>query len=230
MRICLLFLFVTPIFGADPAPKAVTISQGKPITVEVGKKCILTIETTAKKVTWRAPLGPDTLAIDGKRLAVWATEGVYKFIAQVPSGDDVLSTEVILTVTGPRPPPGPPPDPGPAPPVPPQPVTSFRVIFSFESASTLTAVQNSVIYGKQVADYLNSHCTRESGHPDWRRYDQNVNTANELPNMKALWEAAKAKMTGVPCWVIERNGKADILPLPTSVADALKTLQSYGGQ
>ncbi len=83
----------------DPTP-VITIKDAKPVTAEVGKKCILTVDTSAKKVTWRTPDGVDSIALDGKRLAVWALPGVYTLTAMVPSGDDVVSVDVVLTVTG----------------------------------------------------------------------------------------------------------------------------------
>lgn len=90
-----------------PAVQSVTIELGGPVTVELGKKCVLTAETTAKKVTWKVPAGADAIPLDGKRLAVWAPPGTYTFVAMAPSGDDVVSQEVVLTVTGARPPPSP---------------------------------------------------------------------------------------------------------------------------
>lgn len=82
-----------------------------PITAEVGKKCVIRVQTTAKKVTWKIPAGCDTENLDGRRLAVWALPGTYTFVAMVPYGDDVVSMDYVLTVTGPRPPPPPPPPP-----------------------------------------------------------------------------------------------------------------------
>ena len=48
--------------------------------------------------------------------------------------------------------------------------------------------------------------------------------------VKALWEAVKPNLTVTPSWIIEVNGKADILPFPANAAEALKTLQNYGGK
>lgn len=227
---CLALLATDP---TPPAPAAVFLTAPKTITVRLGEKILIEAKTSAKKVTWKTPIGIDTEAIDGgKRLACWAGEGTYRLLASIPRGEDVLHSETILIVTGPRPPPTPPqPPPDPVPPTPPQPepVKSFRVIFAFETSSTLTAAQTGVIYARDVQNYLNSHCTKESNFSEWRRYDQNVNTSNELPNMKALWAAVQPKLTVLPCLVIEKNGKADILPLPATVADALAVLKSYGG-
>lgn len=101
-------------FAADPpdpapVPTPPVLDLNGPITVEIGKKIILTAQTSAKKVTWKVPAGVDTLPLDGKRLAVWAPPGTYLFVAMAPSGDDVVSSEMVLTVTGARPPPIPPP-------------------------------------------------------------------------------------------------------------------------
>lgn len=90
-----------------PADPLVTLTAGKSVTVDLGKKCIVTADTTAKKVTWKVPAEVEFIALDGKKIACWALPGTYTLTAMVPSGDDVLSTEIILTVTGSRPPPPP---------------------------------------------------------------------------------------------------------------------------
>lgn len=109
--VCLFVLFLGLNAKATDPPTSkseqftVSLELGKPMTVELGKKCIIRAETSAKKVTWDIPQGVDTVPLDGKSLAVWATPGTYTFRAMVPSGDDVVSKEQILTVVGPRPPP-----------------------------------------------------------------------------------------------------------------------------
>lgn len=109
----LLLAFSAGVFAADPIPPADTpipaasLDAGKAVTVDLGKKCIITATTTAKKVTWRAPEGVEFVALDGKRIAVWALPGTYTLQAMIPSGDDVITSDVVLTVTGARPPPPP---------------------------------------------------------------------------------------------------------------------------
>lgn len=96
--------------GADPAPKTpdgVTIETVQSVTADLGKKCVVEVKTTAKKVTWRLPPGVDSLTLDGKRLAVWALPGTYTIRAQVPSGDDVVEVDVLVTITGDLPTPAP---------------------------------------------------------------------------------------------------------------------------
>lgn len=78
----------------------VKIENSKPVTAAIGTKCIVTVETTAKKVTWRMPAGVEYVSLNGKQAAVWALPGTYTLVAQVPAGDDVLSADVVLTITG----------------------------------------------------------------------------------------------------------------------------------
>lgn len=224
--------------AADPAPPksdvkvsdAIKLTPGKAQNAVVGKKCIVSVETTAKKVTWRVPDGVDYIALDGKRIAVWADAGVYTLLAAVPSGEDVLTTELVLTVVGPRPPPIPPgPAPEPKPPAPePVPVVkSFRVIFVIESGdNTRVAVADA----KAVRDYLNQNTTVEAQWAGWRRFDPQQEAANETPIMKALWTAVRPKITTTPCMVVEVNGKADILPYPANAAEAVAVFQKYRGK
>ena len=113
--LCFLFLSSASLLAAPPVvPKsdvpvdpsaAVTLTVAKQVTVAVGKKCVIVAETTAKKVTWRVPAGVDAIPADGRHLHVWAEPGTYTLLAAVPNGDDVLTQEIILTVTGARPPP-----------------------------------------------------------------------------------------------------------------------------
>lgn len=140
----------------EAAPKtlpAVTLDLGKAVTVEVGKRIILTAKTSAKKVTWQVPPTVDVEHLDGKRLAVWANPGVYVFRAMIPDGDDVIAREVTLTVTGARPPPGPVPDPKPPTPDP-TPKAVKVVVVVVEETRDRTAVQGKVLFDKGVRDWL----------------------------------------------------------------------------
>ncbi len=83
-----------------PPPPVVKIDAVQPVTAEVGKKCVVEVKTTAKKVTWRIPDGVDFVVLDGKRLAIWALPGAYTIRAQVVSGDDVVEADVAVTITG----------------------------------------------------------------------------------------------------------------------------------
>lgn len=220
-----LFLFI----AADPVPPATTLDLGQPVTVPVGKKCVLEATTSAKKVTWKVPAGCDAMPLDGKRLAVWANPGTYVFTAMVPSGEDVVSKELVLTVVGAQPPPIPP-EPGPTP-IPPGPVTSFRVIYVYETAAPLTPAMQKAMFADSVRTYLDAKTTGVAGvGKGYRRYDKDVDASQERDaNMKALWTAVKPKLTTIPCVVVEVNGKADILPFPADDVAALALFKKYAG-
>lgn len=150
----------------------------------------------------------------------------------VPAGSTKTADVIRKTVdvdagTGPIPPPKPPDPKPPTPPDPPQPVTSFHVVFVYESGSTLTATQTGVLYSKDIALYLGLKCTQDAGTAGWRRRDKDAVIPNETAFQKSLWDAVKPKITAVPCMIVEVNGKADILPLPATVAEGLATLQKY---
>ena len=111
----------------------------------------------------------------------------------------------------------------------PEPVKSFRVIFVKESGQTLSAGQSAIPGAKEIRDYLTAKTTQEGNQPGWREYDPQQQTTNEQPTMRALWEAVKPKLLPAPCMVIELNGKATVMPFPTSVAEAVETLKKSGG-
>lgn len=242
MKKCLmvLVLLLTGAFasGADPVPPVVpvvpkaatTVTLPKTLSVILGKKCIVTATTTAKKVTWKVPAELDWVPIDAKSIAVWGTPDVYTISAHVPSGDDVVFAEMALTIIGPRPPPidplKPPVDPVKPPVVPPQPVTSFRVIFVHESGGTLPLGQTPVSDAKAIRDYLTANTTPDGPYAGFRKYDRDQTAAGETPAIKALWEAVQPKLTEIPCIVIEVNGKAEILPYPKNATDALALIKS----
>lgn len=132
-------------------------------------------------------------------------------------------------VPGPTPePPGPKP-PEPKPPTP-QPVKSYRVIFVYESADTLTKEQNSAMYAKEVRDYLKKSTTPENGTYGYRYWDQNETAEKESSTMRALWGAIKPKLTTVPVVAIEVNGVVDLLPLPATPAETVTLLKKYKGE
>lgn len=138
----------------------------------------------------------------------------------------VRLNQLVISVGGvrPTPPPGPNP-PGPTPT--PQPVQSFRVILVNETGRLLTPVQNSFWRGEEIEEYLKSNTTSEGVFPGFRRYDKDTDASNDSPVMAALWAAVRPKITTVPCLVVERNGKVDILPYPSSPSDGLATLKKY---
>jgi len=121
----------------------------------------------------------------------------------------------------------------PTPVVPPNPVTpvdplkTFRVIFVYESADTLTPDIRAIVYGKLVEDWMNANCT--GGKAGWRRRDKDAPGDGDA-TMSALWNAVKPNITVTPCLVIERNGKADIVNIPANPTDTIALLTKYKGK
>jgi len=130
----------------------------------------------------------------------------------------------------PAPPPKPKPD-GPPAPKPPEPVASFRVIFVWESGDTLTAAQNSVINGVEVANFLAAKTTKTGTDKGWRLKDKDAPAAGDTPVMNELWAAVKAKLkpTDVPCVAVEVNGKVEIIPLAATPAEMVAQFKTYLG-
>jgi hypothetical protein len=178
-----------------------------------------------EKVQTRTFAGKHIYTIEAK--ASGRVEVLVVPVGASKAADVIRRTVMVEAGDGPIPPPKPKPDPKPDPK--PGPVTSFRVIFVYESADLLTLEQKAVIYAKPVAEYLNAHATREGNQPGWRALDKDAAGADLPANLKSLWAAVKPKLTAVPCWVVEVNGMADILPLPANPADAVAELKKYRG-
>jgi hypothetical protein len=173
---------------------------------------------------------------DGSRRFVFqATKpGVYvvSFVT-VGEGEIVCCT---ITVGGAPPKPPVPPDPPtppdpPDPPTPPDALKSFRVILVYESADKLRATDpGGVIFGGPVERWLDANCT--GGRAGWRRRDKDTAAETDTA-MLGLWNAVKPgagdpnRITKVPCMVLERNNKVEIVNLPGTQTEALALLRKY---
>lgn len=231
---------VIPTPMPDPGT-AVVLSPLANYIIDSDVECIVLCSPQGVlKVT--ADKGPMTVRgefVDGKGIEKRTYAGPYLYFVEpatdgqcelivIPvgsKGGDIVR-RTILSQTGPRPPPEPKPDPKPDPKPKPDPVTSFRVIFIYESGDTLSAEANSVIYGKVVEDFLNKSCT--GGKSGWRRRDKDTGGEND-PTMLALWNAVKPKVTTTPCVAIEVNGKAEIVPVEATPAAMVAVFNKYLG-
>lgn len=213
--------------SADPPASAAppTLKVAPALTVEVGKKCVIAAETTAKKVTWSIPPGVDAMPLDGKRLAVWAPPGTYTLRAAVPNGDDVVMAVVTLTVTGPRPPPGPV-DPVVPPVVEQSPwdnAPGLRVLVVYPARGALPAAQQSIVAGKRVRDYLDAKCAKENGEAAYFIWK----TGEDVTATPATWQRAYATVKGDK-WVVIGNGaKWTAAPMPDGPDAMLELLRRF---
>lgn len=239
MRNChgslLLLLALASAVGASPpdVPAAVKAKPGQLVRVTVKAdpdKLGHAKNFTDAEAFWGELAGPKgtrqfvfQAPLDGKRSSFvvgWWTDGEL---------EGSTTTIEVDTGTAPIPPPKPVDPKTVDPPVPPV-VSSFRVIFVYESSVTFTQPQKNVIMGKVVEDYLTRNTTGEGVWAGWGRFDKDVETLNGAPVMSKLWADVKPKLTVFPCMVVEVNGHADILNLPTNPADAIATLTKYSGK
>ncbi len=238
--------------------KKETPPPGVPVMVDVAKYRFYTVDGYTGPVTWivkgssvgikevdkpltlfglvQGQTDPGEYTIPANAVIVWGkSQGTTEVQALgVVDGKAAILLSLAFQ-TGPAPPEPEPVPPGPAPPGPvppaPQPVTTFRVIFVTESSKNLTVQQNAVATAKAVGDYLNAKTTKDGTVPGWRYYDPQTTAANEYAGLKAVWDAAKVEAAkSVPCMVIQRNEKIDVVPYPKNAAEALTTLQTYGGK
>lgn len=148
------------------------------------------------------------------------------WLAVIEVGSKELVRRRIVCNVAPQPPPKPV---DPDVPAPPRPVTSFHVVMVYESGQTLTQAQKNLLYGQDIRNYLDGATTPDAGTRGWRLRDKDVPVAGETEFQKSLWAAIRPKLTSVPCWAIEVNGKVEIVPLPATVAEGLALLKKYKG-
>lgn len=183
------------------------------VTEETGPVKVRAIFAGNQKYSTRSIKGPSVYFVEAVgtgrvELLITRTDGKGKLIRRT------------LDVNGP----GPAPTPDPVDPViPPTPApVGFRVIFVYETADALTPAMQRVMFGEKVRTYLD---TRSKG---YRRWDKDVDATNEKDaDIKALWQAARPKVTTVPCIIVAVGGKADIIPFPADEDAALAILQKY---
>ena len=202
---------------SDLAVVKVASSEGVRIIVQQDGKDFVGLEVYKSNIDAESKISTSWYLLIG--------EGTYDVHA-ISRTHEAWDRSMSVTI-GPAPPD---PEPKPPEPKPPGPLTSFRVIFVKESGSTLSAEQTAIPGAKLVRDYLTAKTTPEDGLAGWREYDLQQNIANEKSKMKAMWAVAKSSISTVPCLIVERNGKIDVLPYPKNAAEALKTLKIHGGE
>jgi hypothetical protein len=190
------------------------------------------------------PTKLDVKTFKGK--SVWTVEPISEGVAElivIPVGatdQSAVKRQMIDTNTGPQPPPKPvdpvdPPKPPPTPtPTDPSPfvgVTGLHVLMTFDATNTTRpATQNSVLYGKKVREWLNTHCTSDpSGQGDgkaWRIYSD----GSDVTTAPAAFMNVFAKRGGKD-WIMIGDGKEGYSgPLPLTEAEAMALLEKYGGK
>lgn len=220
----MLLLFAATVAWAAP-PEA-----PKTVPARVGEVVSFSLKVPAgKKLGMHTPHPDSDLFI----ARLWSEDpAVYNFMAQPKkAGKFVIvwwtadETSGVNTVI----------DAGGTPPVPPDPpapttVTSFRTFIVYEAGQTMSATQNSIIYGKDVEAALNQSMNGLAvDKTGWRRTDKDADPSTMLSGFKDVWAAAKPKITAVPCIVFQVDSKITIEPLPPTIADTTAMIAKYRG-
>lgn len=113
---------------------------------------------------------------------------------------------------------------------PPIPGKGLRVLFIEETKdlSKLPSEQRYIAQSKEVADYCNSHCAKESnGQPAMRLFDPNQDVSNESES----WQAAMKNPHEPPPWFMVSDGRKGLSrPLPKNLDETMTILKKYGGK
>lgn len=143
---------------------------------------------------------------------------------------DIVRQVLVVSGTGPIPPPVPDPD-DPVVPDPPGPVTDGnRVLIVYESSdlSNLPAAQSVLMTATNVREYLNRKCSKgpDGKTPEFRIWDKDVDTTN----VSQTWKDALAMpRSGIP-WLMVSNGRTGFSgPLPENEAALMAKLKQYLG-
>lgn len=160
---------------------------------------------------------------DGSEAVVVNRNGANK--EQDPP-EEIDRVQVLAGGAVPKPDDPKPDDPNPIVPIP---GAGLRVLFVYETKdlSKLPSAQVQMLTAKVVLDYLDAKCVKENGVPEYRKFDQNVDTRN----MSEVWRQAMAKPRKSIPWLLISNGKDGYEgEWPKNTDELLKLLKKYGGE
>lgn len=111
-----------------------------------------------------------------------------------------------------------------------EPVTSFKVLFVYESGATHTAAEKAVMEGRAVEEWLTANCTGGKG--GWLRRDKDTDPAADTTEFRGVWAAVKADLDArpaqkYPCVAVVVNNKATIDAVAATPAEMVKVLAKY---
>lgn len=107
----------------------------------------------------------------------------------------------------------------------PIPEEGFRVLIFYEKDETLPSLQQAILAGEEVANYLNETCAEEpSGTAAYRIYDDDADLSGELP----VWKKAFQRRPQELPWVIISNGTSGTeQPLPKTPSEFIELCREY---
>ena len=197
-------------------------------------------ETTGKTVKF-FPVDPGLsvfpagLLANPKATVVSSSQpGVYRLLVYTAIGETPTDPQVCRVIIGnpiptPTPQPQPEVEPAPKPTPAPIPLDGLRVLMVYDSEqlAKLPPAQHAVFFSQELRGYLNSKCAlSDKGQREWRVWTSSTDASGEAEH----WQQAMARPRKSLPWLIISNGKAGYEgPLPGTVADTLKLLQSFAG-
>lgn len=83
-----------------------------------------------------------------------------------------------------------------------------------------------VLTSAAIREYLDSHCLKVDGRPEWRWLDQHADTSR----MSETWREIMRKPRDSLPWIVISNGQRGTAgPLPASEDEVLALLRKWGG-
>ncbi len=211
-----------------PTPTPATEPISLPDTIVSGAGAVkITAKTQGTKVHWVLPKGLVGQVLNATSILVWPdpyTKSTWTVQAFATVGSDLVGAQCQVTFGDAPPGPTPGPTPGPVP----IPGQGLRVLFVYDPAATnsMSPGQGSVMFGKQVKDYLDAKCAKANGKAEWRVYPKGQDVSGESD----LWQKAFARPQASLPWMVVSNGTSGYEgPVPGSVQEAMTLLQKYGG-
>lgn len=208
-------------FKIEPAP----VNKLSFLDEETGKRAYLILEAKSPGYTITIDYAVVHPTEEEIKSAPWDDRAKFAEWLAKSSKDEVYQDSHFVKVAGPTPGPDPP-TPGPDPPSPaPIPEPGFRVLFIIDDKQDLPQLQQAIIAGKEVDEYLNKTCiTEPGGQAGWRVYDKDAELDSDLD----IWKKAIQRRPESTPWVIISNGKTGYEgKLPESPSAFLELCKKY---
>jgi len=138
---------------------------------------------------------------------------------------EIVRQVLVVSGTGPNPPPIPDPDD----PVVPDPVTpaKLQIVIIEDPSESIPPSQVAIRDGQALRDYAATHCTITNGTPDIRKLSIRQDISAEPEWIKKAFAEPRSKLP----FLVVSNGKAGAaVPLPMTLEETMSILKRYGGE
>lgn len=141
---------------------------------------------------------------------------------------DIVRQVLVVSGTGPNPPPVPDPD-DPVIPVPPEPVTpaKLQIVIIEDPSERIPPSQVAIRDGQALRDYAATHCSITNGTPDIRKLSIRQDVSAQPEWIKKAFAEPRSKLP----FLVVSNGRAGAaVPLPMTLEETMTILRKYGGE